>query len=237
MPTPSRRKASRSLLGDGKKLDYLYGDRRITIEDLKDFQAVVAGADVTGDPNVVRVFTSNAQFAKWIGDTEHGVKVRRALQIVKTDVPKAREDEAWLRQVQTLALKNARSTFQAFAKTLERDPRDEEVIRRAMVDRTAFTPKVFDPVLLYDRRIEREPPTGAPEDPRTSWLPVWSGAWPDLGWVGWNNRARSVRIFGLNVLCDGQWFGGQWIWLVGFNGLMNLHNLNFEAKASSAISL
>jgi len=55
-------------------------------------------------------------------------------------------------------------------------------------------------------------------------------------WVGWNDRARSVRIFGLNVLCENVWFGGRWAWLIGFNWLMNLSHLLFDRVTSSVIA-
>jgi len=229
-------KRPRSRTAKATEFTYLYDDRRLTVDDLTSFQVVVAGEELTRDPGVIRVFADNTQFAKWIGDTEQGARVRGILDVVKRGVPRARRDEAWIEEIQRLAFKTARSTLQGFAKTLERDVKDEEVIRLAMVERGPLTPKVFDPMLLYDRRIEREPPTGAPEDPRTSWLPVWSGFWPDLGWPGWNDRARSARVFGLNILCENTWFGGRWAWLIGFNMLLNLYHLNFEAKASSVIS-
>ena len=63
-----------------------------------------------------------------------------------------------------------------------------------------------------------------------------TGWWPYLGWVGWDNRARSARVFGVNVLCDGSWFGGRAIWLIGFNMLINLDRLGFDRMATSVIS-
>jgi len=57
-----------------------------------------------------------------------------------------------------------------------------------------------------------------------------------LGWVGWDNRARSVRAFGVTVLYDGAWFGGRQAWLSGFNMLMKLDHLLFDRITSSIVT-
>jgi len=43
-------------------------------------------------------------------------------------------------------------------------------------------------------------------------------------------------VFGLNVLCDGNWFGGRQAWLIGFNMLLNLDHLSFDRLTSSVIA-
>jgi len=215
---------------------YLKGDQTITRESAQAYSVIVAGNDILGEPNLARVFESNDAFSEWADRGPYGEKVREIIRIVRNEVPKERRNEEFIRKIQTLALKQQNAAFRGFADVLGKDPRDGEVIRRAVINRTPLTPKLFDPVLLYDRLIEHEPPQGAPEDPRTSMLPVPSGFWPYLGWVGWNDRARSVRIFGVNVLCENAWFGGRWGWLIGFNGLFNLNHILFDRVASSAIA-
>ncbi len=110
---------------------------------------------------------------------------------------------------------------------------DEEVIHLAIIDRTPLTPSVFDPIQLWDRRIEFEPPQGGPVHPSTNFLPVGSGYWPVLGWAGWDNRTRTARVFGLNVLCEHNWFGGRSAWLFGINMLLNLDRIAFDRITSS----
>jgi hypothetical protein len=64
------------------------------------------------------------------------------------------------------------------------------------VNRTPLTPQIFDPMFLWDRRIEVEPPQGAPQDSRTS-----------------------------TMFIPRSWFGGRQAWLIGFNMLLNLDHL------------
>jgi hypothetical protein len=223
------------IAAEKQSLIYLNGDQKITREAALKFPTIVYGPDILGDPGHVRVFESNDAFSTWASSGKFGEQVRQVLQTVRDDVPKERANEALIQQLQEFALTEQDKSFRAFAKMIGKDARDEEVIQRSMIKRTPLTPKVFDPVLLYDRLIEREPPTSSPEDPRTNLLVVPSGFWPNLGWAGWNDRARSVRIFGVNVLCENSWFGGRWGWLIGFNGLLNLWHIGFDRNASSAI--
>jgi hypothetical protein len=218
-------------------ITYLDNDNKIDSRTAIKFPVLAAGTELTGEPEVIRVFQSNTDFSKWADRTSHGEQVREVLRVVNDEVPKEQENAAWVKQIQQLALKSTNANFRAFAKLLGRDPRDEEVIRLSMVERTPLTPKIFDPALLYDRIIEHEPPTGAPEDSRTNLLPVPSGFWPDLGWVGWNDRAMSGRFFGLTMLCQNTWFGGRSAWLAGLNTLLNLRWLGFEKITSSIIAL
>jgi hypothetical protein len=215
---------------------YLQGNKKLTPRQAMMFPVIAAGQDLTGEPEVIRVFESNADFSKWADRTPHGERVQEILRIVRDKVLPEQGNAVWVEQVQRLAFQHAEGNFRDFAKLLGRSPIDEEVIRLAMVDRTPLTPKVFDPALLYDQTIEREPPMGAPENSQTNMLPVWSGFWPDLGWAGWNDRARSGRIFGLNILCQNTWFGGRWAWLMGFNMLLNLRHLGFDRITSSVIA-
>jgi hypothetical protein len=215
---------------------YIYNDQPVAPDEATKYPTMVAGPEFTGELEVVRVFQSNDDFSKWAERTAHGDKVHEILRLLRIEVLPERKNEAWIEQMQRLALNRARENFAEFAKLLNRSPFDEEVIRKAMVERTPLTPKMFDPIFLYDREIEHEPPAGPPEDPLTSSFIVPSGWWPDLGFVGWNDRARSVRLFGVNVLCEHNWFGGRWCWLSGFNGFINLNHLGFDQITSSVIA-
>ncbi|QSQ25918.1 hypothetical protein JY651_13720 [Pyxidicoccus parkwayensis] len=218
---------------------FKYVDRRGAMrkqEDLANFEVVLVGQEATGAPDVVRVFTDQRQFRRWAKDSRVTERVDQVFATLKRDVLPERENEPWVQQMQTLALKRTRETFRAFAALRGLKPNDEEVIRLAVLERTPLTPSLFDPILLWDRRIEVEPPQGAPQDPRTNSLPVGSGYWPVLGWAGWDDRARSARVFGLNILHEHNWFGGRSAWLFGLNMLLNLEHLAFDRLTSSIIS-
>lgn len=205
-------------------------------DSVPEYGVVVVGEEATGEPELVRLFEDQAQFRKWASTTKVGERVDQVLTTLEKEVLPQQRNEAQIEAMQSLALRRARSNFRAFAKMLGLDPNDEELIRLAMVERTPLTPSIFDPILLWDRRIEFEPPQGGPIDPRTSMLPVGSGWWPVLGWAGWDNRASSARVFGLNVLCEHNWFGGRAAWLFGFNMLLNLYHLGFDRITSSVSS-
>ncbi len=216
---------------------YLAQGNEITAREARNFSIVVAGADATGDQDLVLAFPDDQEFRRWADTTEQAEHVARVLETLENEVLPQRFDEQWIEQMQRLALARGREGFEAFAGLLDLDPRDDEVIRLAMIDRTPLTPSVFDPVLLYDRLIERLPPTSSPVDPRTAWFPIPSGFWPDLSWCGWDNRARSVRVFGMTVLFKNLWFTGRSAWLFGFNGLFNLDTLYADRTTSSIISV
>ena len=197
---------------------------------------LVVGEEATGEADLVRLFADEKQFRRWADRSPIAERVARLNDTLVREVMPRQVDEPWIEQMQRLGIKQTRANFRAFAAMLDLRQGDEEVIRRAMIDKTPLTPAIFDPILLYDRRIEVEPPSGGPVDPRTQLLPVMSGFWPVLGWGGWDNRARSARVFGLNVLCDGNWFGGRQAWLIGFNMLLNLDHLSFDRLTSSVIA-
>ncbi|MBC7771945.1 MAG: hypothetical protein H7210_05585 [Pyrinomonadaceae bacterium] len=215
---------------------YLHQGTEIEPTEAMKFQVIVAGSEITGKEDVILVFHTNEEFSKMAAQTRYGDQVQGTLQLIREKVLPERKRAALIQRMHRLALQHKEASFREFAELLDKDPKDEEVIRMAMLDRTPLTPNLFDPMLLYDRAIEREPPTTSPQDPRTAWLPIPSGFWPDLGWVGWNDRAQSVRFFGMNILCQHKWFGGRWAWLFGFNGLLNLSHLGFARITSSVIS-
>ena len=215
---------------------FLDGDRDVDGDRIARYPVLIAGEEATGDPELARVFTDVKSFRAWAEGTPVGERVEDVYRTLEQDVLPHRGDEKWVEQMQTYALERKAADMEAFAKMLGVDVRDEEVVRRAMTERTALTPATFDPMFLWDRRIEREPPQGGPEDPRTAMMFIPTGWWPYLGWAGWDNRARSARVFGVNILCDGAWFGGRWVWLIGFNMLINLDRLFFDRMATSVIS-
>ena len=211
-------------------------DSDVSADNVARYSVIVAGAEATGDPDLVRLFEDNREFRRWAEASSIGKRVDSVFQTLEKEVMPQQRNQEWVEKMQRLGMKRKISDFQAFAKLVGADVRDEKVINLAVVEKTPLTPSIFDPMLLWDRRIEFEPPQGAPQDSRTSTLPVPSGWWPVLGWFGWDNRPRSARVFGLNVLYENNWFGGRTAWLVGFNMLLNLYHLGFDQTASSVIS-
>lgn len=211
-------------------------DGEVSEDELARYSVIVAGDEATGDPDLVRVFQENREFRRWAENSPIGERVNSVFQILEKEVMPQQANEPWIEKMHRLAMKRKISDFRAFAQLVGADVRDEEVIKLAMLERTPLTPSIFDPILLWDRRIEVEPPQGAPQDSRTQTLPIPSGWWPALGWIGWDNRPRSARVFGVNVLCENNWFGGRWAWLVGINMLINLDRLAFDRITSSVIS-
>jgi hypothetical protein len=211
-------------------------DGDVPADGIAEYPVIVVGGDATGDPDLVRVFRQNKEFRRWAAGSPIAETVETVFTTLEKQVLPERATEQWVEKMQTLAMKRKIADLKAFAKLVGGDVRDEEVVRLAMVDRTPLTPRAFDPMFLWDRRIEVEPPQGAPQDARTSTLPIPSGWWPWLGWVGWDNRPRSARVFGVNVLCENGWFGGRWAWLIGLNMLLNLDRIAFDRMASSVIS-
>ncbi len=215
--------------------EFLSNGQPIELDEARKRPILVFGEEATGSSDRVLTFTDDGRFEDWATNSAVNDRIDTVRRRLDNEVLPLRGDSNIERQ-QRLALRRTMLGFRGLAREYQFDIRSEELINLAMVDRTPLTPSLFDPVLLYDRLIERLPPTGAPEDPRTRLFPIPSGFWPDLSWCGWNNRARSVRIFGLNVLCDDPWFGGKKAWLFGFNGLLNLDTLGIDRTTSSIIS-
>ncbi len=212
-------------------------EKEVSSEKLAGYSRIVVGAEATGEEEVVRVFVEDRDFRRWADGSPIGARVAAVYQTLENDMPRQQKENAeWVQQMQTLAMKRKAADFKAFAKLVGAPVNSDEVIKRAMIDRTALTPLSFDPILLWDRRIEHEPPQGGPVDARTRMMPIPTGWWPFLGWVGWDNVPRSARVFGLNFLCENPWFGGRWLCLVGFNMLLNLDRVGFDHITSSVIS-
>lgn len=217
-----------------KFLDGRDGD--VSDDAVAKYPVLVAGEEATGEPELARVFEDVKSFRGWAEGTAIGERVEAVYRTLEEEVLPQRRDEQWVEQMQSYALERKAADMEAFAKLAGVDVRDEEVARRAMIDRTPLTPGTFDPMFLWDRRIEVEPPQGGPQHGSTQTMFIPTGWWPYLGWAGWDNRARSARVFGVNILCDGAWFGGRWVWLIGFNMLVNLDRLFFDRMTTSVIS-
>jgi hypothetical protein len=218
---------------------YIWENKILPLREAAMYPVMAFGEELTKTAEAIRIFKDDDEFRKWAEKTVHADKIRAALRDLEEKVYPEQKNEAWIEQVQTSGLNLAQQNFNAFAKLLEKPPRDEEVIRKAMIDRTPLIPKLFDPIILYDREIEHVPPTGGPVNPNTCMLIVPNGFWPNLNWVGWNDRPRSIRIFGVVALCENYWFnlfGGRWCWVAGFNGLLNLRHMAFDKITSSIMA-
>ena len=128
-------------------------------------------------------------FRRWAEGSPIGERVESVYRTLEEEVLPHRRARSGLQQMQSYALERKAADMEAFAKMLGVDVRDEEVVRRAMTERTTLTPATFDPMFLWDRRIEVEPPQGGPVNPQTQTMFIPTGWWPYLGWAGWITRA------------------------------------------------
>src|SRR5947209_19934567 len=110
------------------------------IEPIQAHKAPVmaVGFGPEADPELVRVFPSNTDFAKWADTTAHAADVRTVLNLA-TKAAKEKGNAAWLEKVQVLALEHKMKAFQGFAATLNARSTDEAVIRASTTERTQAT--------------------------------------------------------------------------------------------------
>jgi hypothetical protein len=219
---------------------YKYNGRDVDQAALQTHPVVATGPDLAGDRDTVYLFDNEQDLLAWGRDqpviAEKAAKLIRSIEV---EAPDAYRNSAELERVQKLAISRTRTNMEEFAQLHRLNLNDEETILRAM-NRSSFQPRVFDPVIFYDRLIEREPPTSAPEDPGTAMLFLPGGLRPDLGLFGWSDRARSARIFGAVCIIDPTWFGtkgGKRAWLFGFNFLLNLNHVGMDRVTSSVALL
>jgi hypothetical protein len=161
-------------------------------------------------------------------------RIESALEnLRKTEELHQSMDEAEIRAHQERVIAHVRRGIADLATTMDLHEQHDAVLTRAALGRPPLEPPIFDPLLMYDKPFATSPPVAAPEG--TSSLPLPTGTWPVLGWFGWDNRARGVRIFGGAVLNTNPWFlFGRSVWVMGLNGLIPLAPLGFDLSISAA---
>ncbi len=136
---------------------------------------------------------------------------------------------------QNLITKRIMSDMQNLAERLDLDPASVELFKVAHEGASVLEPPVLHSAVLYDRAI----PDGAMTRCGGAWRPLFgSVAYPNLSWIGFNDRASAVRIslWGALTIWKNRWFRQRSAFLTGLAfPCLPLADLNFDNSASSAI--
>ena len=160
-----------------------------------------------------------------------GAKVASYPETLQKQVLTERKNEKFVQQMQVLAIRRKQSTVRGFANLLGEDVRSEAVVNHAMINRTPLTPQAFDPVFLWDRRIESSRRTVRRRiRGRARCSSRRAGGRSRLGRLGQPRPQRS------RLRRDGSLRRGLVRRPVGFNMLMKLDHLLFDRITSSIVT-
>ena len=128
---------------------------------------------------------------------------------------------------QDLLTRRIVADVQGLAARLGVDETSAEVLKLALEGGSVLEPPLLHSAILYDR----EGCSGA-------WRPLPSGVpFPNLSWIGFNDRAGAVRVHGFLALWKNRWFRQRRAIFTGYPlPCLPLLDVAFDNSASSAIS-
>jgi hypothetical protein len=189
-------------------------------------KSIMVVGDFLPSEAIALTFDSNVEFHKWLEYSKHAEQYYRIEKTI--EVLRQREHAA----DQSRAQRRLRATvdrvtreLKEFAADFDLDPdvAGYELFLKATVERDPLEPPIFDPVILFEN-------AGA----RGAWLPISDLVYfPDLRWIGWNDRASSVAVFGSGCLFQDVWFGGPRLYFWGAPWAFNLAEFGWNDRASS----
>lgn len=211
---------------------FLLQGRPLSREEAVQHPITVPRADFV-NPGVVSVFDSETSFLTWAQETRYASLISE----VMSKIAKARKlqgsnlSESELIERKRARLERIIEDLKSLGERTGLDMGSEEFFLRATSpDQTyPLEDPIFDPIQLCDG------PGFNCAIPFVNMLPLGGGGWPDLGWVGWSDRASSFRVSGFAWLFQNPWWTGRVLFLTGHPVWAgNLADYGFDNITSSA---
>ncbi len=181
------------------------------------------------------VFRNENDLRAWAREAPHPIaeQIERTNEIARKAQELENADNAQAIFWQNLITKRIMSDMQSLADRFRLDPASEELLKIAYEGASVLEPPVLRSAILYDRAV----PAGARTRCEGAWRPIPAGVpFPNLSWIGFNDRASAVRVHGFIALWQHRWFRGRRAILTGYPWpCLPLVDLNFDNIASSAI--
>lgn len=206
---------------------FLSKGRLISIEEARRQPIMVIGS-ILPHTKLAQTFDSEDEFHKWIDQSKVAERVYEMEKTVAIIRERQHDsDHTRVRQRIKAAVERISSELEDLAAYHDLDPKDAgyELFLKATVERDLLEPPIFDPFVLYEH-------VGL----KGNWLPL--GLYfsvPDFRWLGWNDKASSVAVYGAGCLWQDVWFQGPRLLFWGAPWAFNLTDYGWNDRASSAI--
>jgi hypothetical protein len=174
------------------------------------------------------IFRNEDDLHAWAREVPEIIEqIERVKEITRKAQEVENDDHTQAMIWQNLITKRIMSDMQSLADQLRLDPTSEELFKRAVEGVSVLVPPVLRSAILFDR-----PECGG------AWRTLPSGVpFPNLSWIGFNDRAGAVRVHGFLWLWKNRWFRQRSAFFTGWPlPCLNLADVNFDNSASSAIS-
>jgi hypothetical protein len=164
------------------------------------------------ETNITHVFEDNQTFEKWAATTSSAAKINSIFAKIAEAKKYKKTDISYLKNRKEKIIERVNQDMTDLAERTGLDPASEELFLKATLDSDDLEGAIFDPITAFDSVGRGGFEIGAPG----AWIHLPGGGYPVLGWGGWDNRISSVRISGLALFCQNNWWGGATLWLAGF---------------------
>jgi hypothetical protein len=204
--------------------------RRLSREEAAQYPIIVPRADFL-NPGIASVFDSETSFLMWAEQTRHASRISEVVGKIAAARKLQRSDSSKLMERKKVRLDRTIEDLKSLTEKTGLDMGSEELFLRATSPGQTYPLEdpIFDPIMLCDG------PGFNCAIPFVNLLPLGGGGWPDLGWVGWNDRASSFRVSGFALLYANPWWTGRAIFLTGHPVWAgNLADYDFDDITSSA---
>lgn len=175
------------------------------------------------------IFRNASDLHAWARSTPSPIaeQIERTSELARKAQELENADNAQAIFWQDLIIKRIASDIQSLADRFRLDPVSEKLLKIAYEGASVLEPPVLHSAILFDR-----------SQCGGAWRPLPSGVpFPNLSWIGFNDRAGAVRVHGFLQLWKNRWFRQRSAFFTGWPlPCLDLAEVNFDNSASSAIS-
>jgi hypothetical protein len=204
----------------------IWKGRLITAEEASEVPILVMGNGLP-DEGLAYAFDSDEAFGKWVRHTKMADAVEEIHHTIHDASQLETTDTRVFEAAQQARINDILENLRRLAARTGLEPESIQLAERATLNRPLLEPPIFDPAFLFSNLVG-----GVPSG---SWLPIPANVpFPDLTWLGWNDRARGGFVHGLLLLTQHTWWRGRQTWLSGAWSRFDLRLGNFDRIASAA---
>lgn len=173
---------------------------QIAEEQLRRYPVMAVGNGLP-EKNTVFAFDSKQAFNNWAKGTRFAERVSRANKLIAEARKYEKADNAAARERQKAVVDRILKDLNELSRRTGLEPNSKELFLKATVERHPLEGSIFDAALLFERQCFFG-----------RCLPI-VGAFPDLGWFGFDDKTSSMLLLFGGLFFEHTWFRGRCIWI------------------------
>jgi hypothetical protein len=214
-----------------------YHQRTAEVSIALDGAHTIAWPGQIDEGQTIFVFSNESDLLAWASSAPSPIAEQIDRTNELTRKAQEHEDKDSERSIfwQNLLIKRIMADMKSLAEQFGLDPLSDKLLKIAFEGDSVLEPSVLRSAILFDKAVQ----IGFEIRCEGVWRPIPAGvAFPNMSWIRFNDRARSVRVHGSLTLTKELWFRGPRVFLSGWPlPCISLAEVNFDSASLSALSL